>query len=141
LVVIAMHCFAALAGRLDGGHIDWRLAAMVTVAAVIGSLFGARLTTVIEPSGLRTVFGILALIMGVGILGGELDVWQSVELAQALAVFGLYAVWQRSRSHHLADFFAAGADHRLRRPHPRVRPDISAVLGRQPTPASGESAS
>jgi uncharacterized membrane protein YfcA len=107
LVVIAMHCVAALAGRLDGEHIDWRLAAMVTVAAVIGTLIGSRLTTVIEPSGLRTAFGILALIMGVAILGDELNVWQSVELAQALAVFGLYTMWQRSRPHHLADFFAA----------------------------------
>jgi uncharacterized membrane protein YfcA len=116
LVVIAMHCFAALAGRLDGQHFDWRLAAMVTAAAVLGSLIGARLTTLTEPAGLRTAFGILALVMGVAILGDELNAWQGVELAQVLAVIGLYAVWQRSRTHHLGDFFAMGVDHRS---HPR----------------------
>ena len=136
LVVIAMHCFAALAGRLDGQHIDWQLAAMVTVASVIGSLIGARLTTVIEPSGLRTAFGVLALVMGIAIVGDELNVWQSVELAQALAVFGLYTVWQRSRSHHLADFFA---DHRPHLPQPLLRPDIRRMAGRQLARAGSES--
>lgn len=138
LVVIAMHCFAALAGRLDGQHIDWRLAAMVTVGSVIGSLIGARLTTVIEPSGLRTAFGILALVMGVAIVGNELNVWQSVELAQALAVLGLYTVWQRSRTHNVADFFAAGVDHRLHLPPLPAHQDIQRLAGRQLAPAGGE---
>ncbi|MEZ0049857.1 putative membrane protein YfcA [Mycobacterium sp. MAA66] len=141
LAVIAMHCFAALAGRLDGEHIDWRLAAMVTAAAVIGSLIGERLTTVIEASGLRTAFGVLALVMGIGIVGDELKVWQSVELAQAVAAFGVYTVWQRSRSHHLIDFFAAGSDHRLHLSHPMLRREIRGALERQLAPAGGRSKS
>lgn len=141
LVVIAMHCFAALAGRLDGHHLDWRLAAMVTAASVLGSLVGTRLTTVIEPRGLRTAFGVLALVMGVAILGDELNAWQGVELAQVLAVIGLYAVWQRSRVHQVGDFFHVGAGHRPHLLQMPVRRNVQRLASRRLAPAGAESES
>jgi uncharacterized protein len=71
LVVITMHCVAALAGRLSGEHVDWRLAAMVTAAAVIGSLIGERITPRIDPHILRRAFGVLVLLMAAGVLERE----------------------------------------------------------------------
>lgn len=96
LVVIAMHCFAALAGRLDGAHIDWRLAVMVTAAAVGGSVVGERLTSVIEPNGLRTTFGLLALVMGIAMVAHEVNASQGAQLVQVLAALGLYGWWQQA---------------------------------------------
>jgi hypothetical protein len=44
------------------------LAAMVTAAAVIGSLIGERMTSKIDPRVLRTVFGVLVLLMASGVI-------------------------------------------------------------------------
>jgi uncharacterized membrane protein YfcA len=103
LVVIAMHCFAALAGRLDGEHIDWRLAAMVTTAAVIGSLIGERLTAMIDPHGLRTVFGWLALWTASAILGSETTPVLGIATALAVTAAGLYRMWRGQRAVGWAD--------------------------------------
>jgi uncharacterized membrane protein YfcA len=88
LVVIAMHCVAALAGRLDSEHIDWRLAAMVSTAAVVGSLIGGRLTAMIDPHGLRKAFGLLVVVMASGIVARE----TSPALGRAAAILTLTAV-------------------------------------------------
>jgi uncharacterized protein len=71
LVVIAMNSFAGLAGHLSTVHIDWRLAAAVTVAALVGGLIGARLTAVVNPAALRKAFGWFVLAMASVILGEE----------------------------------------------------------------------
>ena len=71
LVVIAMQSFAGLAGHLAGVQIDWRLAAMVTAAAVVGALIGGRLTGRVDPEALRKLFGWLVLLMAAVILAQE----------------------------------------------------------------------
>jgi uncharacterized membrane protein YfcA len=71
LVVIAMNSFAGLAGYLSTVHIDWRLAAAVTAAALIGGLVGARLTALVNPAALRKAFGWFVLAMASVILGEE----------------------------------------------------------------------
>jgi uncharacterized membrane protein YfcA len=71
LVVITMHCVAALAGRLCSEHVDWRLAAMVTAAAVVGSLIGERMMPRIDPQILRKAFGVLVLLMATGVIARE----------------------------------------------------------------------
>jgi uncharacterized membrane protein YfcA len=71
LVVIAMQSFAGLAGHLATEHIDWRLAAMVTTAAVIGALVGGRLIALVDPNALRRLFGWLVLLMASVILAEE----------------------------------------------------------------------
>jgi uncharacterized protein len=71
LVVIAMQSFAGLAGHLATAHIDWRLAAMVTGAAVVGALGGGRLIALVDPNALRRLFGWLVLLMASVILAEE----------------------------------------------------------------------
>ena len=72
LVVISMQSFAGLAGHLATQHIDWRLAGMVTAAAVIGGLVGGRLTAIVDPNALRQLFGWFVLLMASVILAEEL---------------------------------------------------------------------
>ncbi|MDH6193591.1 putative membrane protein YfcA [Mycobacterium frederiksbergense] len=71
LVVIAMKSFAGLAGYLSTVQIDWTLAVMVTGAAVIGGLIGARLTALINPDVLRKSFGWFVLLMSSVIFAQE----------------------------------------------------------------------
>jgi uncharacterized membrane protein YfcA len=71
LVVIAMKSFAGLAGYLTSVQIDWRLAGAVTAAALIGALFGARLTARVNPDALRKAFGWFVLAMSSVILAQE----------------------------------------------------------------------
>jgi uncharacterized membrane protein YfcA len=73
LVVISMQSFAGLAGHLSSGHIDWRLAAFVTVAAVLGALIGGRLINFFNPATLRQAFGWFVLLMASLILAREVD--------------------------------------------------------------------
>lgn len=68
LLVITMNTAAGLAGHLSGVPIDWPLTAAITVAAVAGSLLGARLTARIRPETLRRGFGWFVLAMGVVVL-------------------------------------------------------------------------
>lgn len=71
LVVIAMNCVAGLAGHLSGAALDWRLAGMVTAAAVAGALLGSRLAARIDPDGLRAGFGWFVLLMASLVLAEE----------------------------------------------------------------------
>jgi uncharacterized membrane protein YfcA len=86
LVVIAMNSLAGLAGYLSAVHIDWRLAAAVTAAALIGGLVGARLTAFVNPAALRKAFGWFVLAMASVILGEE------VHPVFGIAAAGLTAV-------------------------------------------------
>ena len=73
LVVISMQSVAGLAGHLAGEHIDWRLAGMVTAAAVVGSVIGGRLTPHVAPNTLRKAFGWFVLAMASVVLAEETD--------------------------------------------------------------------
>lgn len=93
LVVIAMKSFAGLGGYLASVQIDWAVAGMVTMAAVVGGLVGARLTAMIDPDKLRKGFGWFVLIMAAVILGQEihLSVGIGAALLTLLAAGILYA--------------------------------------------------
>lgn len=71
LVVIAMNSFAGFAGYVGSTSIDWRLAGMVTAAAVIGSLLGGRLVGMVSPEKLRRGFAVFVVAMAVFILGQQ----------------------------------------------------------------------
>lgn len=71
LLVIAMKSAAGLAGYLSSVQIDWGLAALVTTAAVVGSLVGGRLAGRISPEHLRLGFGWFVLVMAAVVLGQE----------------------------------------------------------------------
>ncbi|TXS38809.1 sulfite exporter TauE/SafE family protein [Streptomyces sp. OR43] len=73
LLVIAMKSFAGLAGHLSGVTIDWRLALIVTAAAVVGSLIGGRVAGRIPQDALRKAFGWFVVVMGVFVLAQQLD--------------------------------------------------------------------
>ncbi|MFD3658169.1 sulfite exporter TauE/SafE family protein [Streptomyces sp. NPDC058620] len=73
LLVISMKSFAGLAGHLSGVQIDWGLALIVTAAAIVGSLLGARLAGRIPQDTLRAVFGWFVVVMGVFVLAQQLD--------------------------------------------------------------------
>jgi uncharacterized membrane protein YfcA len=68
LLVIAMKSFAGLAGYLATVPIDWTVTGAVTLAAVAGSLLGARLVDRIPADALRKGFGWFVLAMGAFVL-------------------------------------------------------------------------
>lgn len=72
LVVIAMSSMSGLASRLGHVPISWSLTAMVTAAAVLGTLVGGRLAGRVSATSLRKGFGVLVLLMGVLVLSKEL---------------------------------------------------------------------
>ncbi len=97
LVVIAMKSFAGLGGYLASVQIDWAVAGMVTAAAVLGGLIGARLTARIDPEKLRQGFGWFVLIMAAVILGQEIHVGVG-GAAAALTVAAAGVVYGRNRT-------------------------------------------
>jgi hypothetical protein len=88
LVVISMQSFAGFAGHLSGESIDWKLAGMVTAAAVIGSVIGGRLTDYVEPTTLRKAFGWFVLAMAALVLAEEANIWIGVAVAIVAAIAG-----------------------------------------------------
>ncbi|NBM17784.1 sulfite exporter TauE/SafE family protein [Streptomyces sp. GC420] len=73
LLVISMKSFAGLAGYLSSVQIDWGMAAIVTTAAVVGSLVGGRLAGRIPQDALRKAFGWFVITMGVFVLGQQVS--------------------------------------------------------------------
>lgn len=68
LLVIAMNSFAGFAGHVAHVSIDLRLAALVSTAAVVGSLAGSRLAGLMRPETLRRGFAVFVLVMAVFVL-------------------------------------------------------------------------
>jgi hypothetical protein len=65
LFVIAINCAAGFAGHVGTVTIDWRLAGLVSLAAVAGSVLGARWAGRVRPDLLRKGFAWFVLAMGV----------------------------------------------------------------------------
>jgi len=61
LLVIAVNSATALTARLSAGapDLDWALIAGFTAAAIVGSLFGGRITSGVEPRHLTRAFAVL----------------------------------------------------------------------------------
>ncbi|KQX51012.1 MULTISPECIES: sulfite exporter TauE/SafE family protein [unclassified Streptomyces] len=99
LLVIAMKSFAGLAGHLSGVTIDWNIALIVTVAAVAGSLVGARLAGRIPQDALRKAFGWFVVVMGVFVLAQQLDpaVWTAPATWAVLGAGAIIALAARLR--------------------------------------------
>jgi len=106
LVVIAMQSLAGFAGHLSSEHIDWPLAAFVSIAAVAGALIGGRLIAFVEPASLRIVFGWFVLMMASLILAEEVGpTVGAIAAAITLISAGTSFVCKRYRHcplHHLA---------------------------------------
>ncbi|WP_179475728.1 sulfite exporter TauE/SafE family protein [Mycolicibacterium vinylchloridicum] len=107
LVVIAMQSLAGLAGHLTGVQIDWRLAAMVTTAAVVGAVIGERLTGRVNPEALRTLFGWFVLLMASVILAQETTpVFGAASAGLTLIGAGVYVTCRRTMYCPLPRFIA-----------------------------------
>jgi uncharacterized membrane protein YfcA len=121
LLVIAMNSAAGLGGQLPAVDLDWGLAAMVTAAAVGGSLVGGRLTGRISPDRLRRAFGWAVLAMAAVVFVEELpnSLWVpldatgkvGVAAGAGIVLLGLGVVGQRFGRAAPADG-APGADGR-----------------------------
>jgi uncharacterized protein len=97
LVVITMQSFAGLAGHLASEQIDWRLAGMVTAAAVVGGLVGGRLTSMVDPKTLRKLFGWFVLLMASLILAQEINpAVGALAAAMTLTAAGVYTACART---------------------------------------------
>ena len=61
LLVIAVNSGTALTARITTGgtHLDWPLIAGFTAAAIVGSLFGGRITSRVKPAHLTRAFAVL----------------------------------------------------------------------------------
>ncbi len=75
LLVIVLNAAAGFGGHLAHVRIDPALVGAVTVAAIAGSLLGARLAHRVEPSSLRRGFAALVLAMAAVIGAREADAW------------------------------------------------------------------
>ena len=88
LVVISMQSFAGLAGHLATESIDWKLAGMVTGAAVVGSVIGGLLLPHVDPATLRKAFGWFVLAMAAVVLAEEANIWIGLAVAIVAAIAG-----------------------------------------------------
>lgn len=69
LVVIVVNSATALAARFAGGlNLDWPVVVGFSLASIVGSLIGARMTKKINPTLLRRVFA--ALLIAVALYSG-----------------------------------------------------------------------
>ena len=91
LVVIAMKSFAGLAGYLTSVSLDWALVGGVTLAAVLGSLLGARTAGHLPERALRTGFGVFVLAMGALVLAQELPGAAGAVVVGVVALLALLA--------------------------------------------------
>lgn len=72
LLVIAMNTLAGFAGHAGHVEVDFGIAAMVSGAAVAGSLVGSRLGTRLRPDTLRRGFGAFVLVMALFLIYRQL---------------------------------------------------------------------
>lgn len=88
LVVISMQSFAGLAGHLATEPIDWKLAGMVTAAAVVGSVGGGLLVSRVDAGTLRKGFGWFVLVMAAVVLAEEANIWIGLAVAIVATIAG-----------------------------------------------------
>lgn len=82
LLVVALNSFAGFAGTIGHVTVAFEIAALVTVAAVIGSIGGALAAGRVREAALRHAFAWLVLMTGAFML------WRSAPTAAALAAAG-----------------------------------------------------
>lgn len=73
LLVIAINSAAALAARFGAGiHLDWAIIAVLTVAAIAGTLFGKGIADRVRPAVLTRAFVVLLVALAVYVLARSL---------------------------------------------------------------------
>jgi uncharacterized membrane protein YfcA len=74
-VVITLNATAGFVAHLGASAIDWTLAAVLSIAGVIGSLIGGNLVARIDPSRLRQAFGWFVLAVAAVTLHHVVVTW------------------------------------------------------------------
>ncbi len=92
LLVIALNSASGMLGHLNSTAVNWPLTLLITAAAIIGSLIGARLASKVPEQRLRRGFGYFVLAMGVFVLAQELPHPAGAILAAAMALLTLACV-------------------------------------------------
>jgi uncharacterized membrane protein YfcA len=75
LFVIVLNSLAGFSGYASHVRIDAGLVASLAAAAVVGSLFGARLAARIDPASLRRAFSVFVLAMAAFVFARETGAW------------------------------------------------------------------
>ncbi|MGB1269179.1 MAG: sulfite exporter TauE/SafE family protein [Flavobacteriaceae bacterium] len=53
------------------GHVDWKLALVISATFIIGGLFGSKLAVAIDEKLLKRIFGVLMLFIAVKMIVGK----------------------------------------------------------------------
>lgn len=53
------------------GHVDWKLALVISATFIIGGLFGSKLAVAIDEKMLKRIFGVLMLFIAVKMIVGK----------------------------------------------------------------------
>ena len=102
LLVITLQSLSGFAGHLGRTTLDVPLIAVSSVAAMTGSLFGARMVPLVDPLTLRRTFGGFVLLVGAFVIGRQIPGGHYGALATGLALL-LLALERLSRVHRSPD--------------------------------------
>ncbi len=72
LLIIAVNSLIGFTGDLTNHPINWNLLVPITLLGILGTFAGNRLSQKIPPSGIRGIFAVFILIIGILILVKEL---------------------------------------------------------------------
>lgn len=53
------------------GHVDWKLAFVISATFIIGGLFGSKLAVIIDEKLLKRIFGVLMLFIAIKMIVGK----------------------------------------------------------------------
>ena len=95
LMVLTLQSFAGFAGHVTHTHVNWTLTAIVTTAAVMGSLVGARLAKRLSVATLRRGFAWFVLAMAVFMIGKQVSLLAAA--LTAVVSVAIVVVVQRRR--------------------------------------------
>jgi len=98
LFVLTLQSFAGFAGHVTHTHVNWSLTALVTTAAVIGSLGGARLARRLSVQALRSGFAWFVLAMAVFMIGKQVSLLAAAITAVAAVTIVLVFVRKSTTS-------------------------------------------
>ena len=99
LMVLTLQSFAGFAGHVPHTHVNWTLTAIVTTAAVMGSLVGARLAKRLSVATLRRGFAWFVLAMAVFMIGKQVSLLAAA--LTAVVSVAIVLVVQRRRGAHV----------------------------------------
>jgi len=97
LLVIALQSFAGFAGHVTHVELDWTLIAVITTAAVVGSLAGATFGKKVSPAALRRAFAWLVVAMGLFLVGKQLPLPVTLAVA-AITLLAVFVVTRKPRN-------------------------------------------